>query len=217
MSSINPISNKLREDTRDLHLVAERSPFMQAFFRGQVSREVYCQMLARLQQVYALIEKYQTQNADHPILGKMYFPELFRVEAMQQDLAFFKHMADNKSEMTEATKNYADRIEWLATHWPVGIIAHQYTRYLGDLSGGQMIKKVVKRAYNLENENGVSFYNFSGVPDIPVFKERYRTAIDSLPMDEDEKQRLVDEANLSFRYNIALFHELEHEVKAATL
>lgn len=215
MSPLNPISNKLREDTRDLHLVAERSSFMQAFFRGQVSREVYCHMLARLQQVYALIEKYQTENADHPVLGKMYFPELFRVEAMQQDLAFFKHMADNK--MTEATKNYADRIEWLAAHWPVGIIAHQYTRYLGDLSGGQMIKKVVKRAYNLENENGVSFYNFSDVPDIPAFKERYRIAIDSLPMDEDEKQRLVDEANLSFRYNIALFNELEHEAKATTL
>ncbi len=217
MPPINPISNKLREGTRDLHLAAERSLFMQAFFRGQVSREIYCHMLARLQQVYALIEKYQTQNANHPILGKMYFPELFRVEAMQQDLAFFKHTADHNRDMTAATQNYADRIEWLASHWPTGIIAHQYTRYLGDLSGGQMIKKVVKRAYHLENEDGVAFYNFSGVPDIPAFKERYRIAIDALPMDEDEKHRLVDEANLSFRCNIALFNELEHELKAATL
>lgn len=214
MTSTNPISTQLREDTRDLHLAAERSPFMQSFFRGQVGRETYCHMLARLQQVYALIEKYQTQHADHPVLGKMYFPELFRVAAMQQDLAFFNHAPADNNDMTPATRNYADRIEWLANNWPAGIIAHQYTRYLGDLSGGQMIKKVVKRAYALEDERGVAFYNFDAVPDIPAFKDRYRQAIDNLPIDDTEKQRLVDEANLSFRFNIALFNELDTETKA---
>lgn len=41
-----------------------------------------------------------------------------------------------------------------------GLLAHAYVRYLGDLSGGQVIGARIKKAYGLEGQDGTAFYRF---------------------------------------------------------
>ena len=53
------------------------------------------------------------------------------------------------------------RIEELAAGPdPSRLLAHAYVRYLGDLSGGQFIRRRISKAYGLDDGAGVSFYEF---------------------------------------------------------
>ncbi|MFN9859333.1 MAG: biliverdin-producing heme oxygenase, partial [Pseudanabaena sp.] len=66
---------------------------------------------------------------------------------------------------------------------PVLLIAHSYTRYMGDLSGGQALKHIVRSALDLPDECGTTFYEFDQLPTLEAkknFKDRYRQALDSL-------------------------------------
>jgi heme oxygenase len=59
--------------------------------------------------------------------------------------------------------DYVQRIEKLSNSSdPSALLAHSYVRYLGDLSGGQSMRRTVAKAYNLDETVGlgISFYWF---------------------------------------------------------
>jgi heme oxygenase len=98
------------------------------------------------------------------------------------------------------------------------LIAHSYTRYMGDLSGGQALKNIVRSALNLPPDLGTGLHEFEQIPTAEArreFKEKYRLALNSLPIDEATMQRIVDEANYAFQLNRDVVHDLEDDVKAA--
>ena len=89
---------------------------------------------------------------------------------------------------------------------------------MGDLSGGQSLKNVIRSALSLPPGIGTSFYEFEQIPTPEArreFKERYRQALDDLPLDMETIQRIVVEANQVFGLNRDVMHELENDVKIA--
>ena len=108
---------------------------------------------------------------------------------------------------------YVERLRELRATWPAGIVAHHYLRYLGDLSGGQIIARLVRRAYGLEDE-GVRFYRFDRIADVDAFKAEYRLRLDAAPWDVDERARLVEEVNLGYRFAREMFDGLGEAVGA---
>ena len=85
---------------------------------------------------------------------------------------------------------YTSRLRALASaRDPAPLLAHAYVRYLGDLSGGQVIRRRVARAYGLEDDGGagVSFYEFAKlgggagatVGDMKKIKEWYRDGMNA--------------------------------------
>ena len=88
------------------------------------------------------------------------------------------------------------------------LLAHQYTRYMGDLSGGQVIKRILMKALNLSDDGGLKFYEFEHVRNKKAFKDKYRSSLDALQLDKDTADRLVEESIKSFELNIELFDEL---------
>ncbi len=90
---------------------------------------------------------------------------------------------------------------------PVHFIAHHYVRYLGDLSGGQMIGKKLSTVYGL-GEAGTSFYRFEQIPDPRAYKIAYRAKLDALDLPEEQAAALVAEAQQAFRHNGDVFVEL---------
>uniref|UniRef100_A0A672TBE1 Heme oxygenase 2a n=1 Tax=Sinocyclocheilus grahami TaxID=75366 RepID=A0A672TBE1_SINGR len=73
---------------------------------------------------------------------------------------------------------------------PVLLVAHAWTRYMGDLSGGQILKK------------GVNFYHFEGTHNPTAFKRLYRSRMNELEVNTETKKKLLDKANLAFKYNL---------------
>ena len=111
-----------------------------------------------------------------------------------------------------------ERIKYLAANEPVLLLAHSYTRYLGDLSGGKVLARVAKRALNLTSTSaskhgpvdGLVFYDFNTtIPSAKKFKDEYKNALDSLPLSREQISRLVQEANVAFVLNMRLFEELD--------
>lgn len=94
-----------------------------------------------------------------------------------------------------ALSHYVDRIEQItSSEDPAALLSHAYVRYLGDLSGGQVIRGKIAKAYNLEDGAGVSFYDFktlggtgaATIGDMKKIKEWYRDNMNTVVGDNQE-------------------------------
>ncbi|HIK28216.1 MAG: heme oxygenase (biliverdin-producing) [Oscillatoriaceae bacterium SKW80] len=213
------LAERLREGTKHSHTAAENTAYMKCFVKGIVEREPFRKLLANLYLVYSTLEEALRQHLDNPVVGALYFPELNRTANLEKDLAFY--YGENWREQIiplPAAQVYVERICEIAATEPVLLIAHAYTRYMGDLSGGQALKNIVRSALNLPPNCGTALHEFEALPTVEArraFKEKYRQALNSLPIDEETIQRVIDEANYAFKLNRDLMHELEDDVKAA--
>jgi heme oxygenase len=86
------------------------------------------------------------------------------------------------------------------------ILAHP-DRNLGDLSGGQILARVLTRTYGMTE--GLRFFDFEQIPKPKPYKDVYRERLDALPLTDGEQQRVVREAQLAFDLNTALFAALD--------
>lgn len=207
--SVN-LATMLREGTKKSHTMAENTGFVACFLKGTVEKKSYRTLVANLYFVYSAMEEEFEQLQDHPVISKIYFPVLNRKASLERDLNYY-FGADWKSTVkpSEATQQYVDRIHALAQESPELLVAHSYTRYLGDLSGGQILKKIAQNGMNLSDGNGTAFYEFEAIDNEKEFKNTYRAALDEIPVDQATAERIVEEANDAFGMNMHMFQELE--------
>jgi len=213
------LSVRLREGTQQSHTAAENTAYMKCFLKGIVEREPFRKLLANLYLVYSTLEAALERHRNHPIVGPTVFPELNRTANLERDLAFY-YGEDWASQIVplDAGKTYVNRIQEIADNDPPLLIAHAYTRYLGDLSGGQSLKNIIRSALELPADRGTALHEFEQIPTPEArraFKEKYRQALDSLSLDEATIERIVAEANAVFQMNRDVMHALEPDVRAA--
>jgi len=199
----------LDEGTRKSHSLAENSAFFSGFFRGISERKQFAQFVASLYFVYQAMEK-AFEETENENVKKMDFEELRRIPSLEADMAFF-YGPEWKATVkpTSATTKYVSRIEEIAASDPELLIAHQYTRYVGDLFGGQVMGGMASRSLSLENGEGVKFYRFDKIPDVKAFIEEWYAALNRLGLPEEKQRAVLDEANRVFGLNILLLEELE--------
>ncbi len=213
------LAQMLRHGTQQSHTLSENTAYMKCFLKGIVEREPFRQLLANLYFVYSTLERALRHHINHEVIGKIYFPELNRTEQLAKDLAYY--YGDNWQEEIHPTPSgqvYVDRLQKLSETDPVLLVAHCYTRYLGDLSGGQSLKTIIRSALELPENQGTSMYDFDAFPnpgDRHQFKTTYRDALNALPLDEATQERLVAEANDAFALNRDVMHDLEDLIKTA--
>jgi len=201
---------RLREGTKQAHTLAESADFVTCFLKGVVEKTSYRKLLANFYFVYGALEEELECHRTHPVLGPICQPVLFRKLSLEQDLAFY-FGADwrNVVAPSPACTAYVERIRSTSRTEPELLLAHCYTRYMGDLSGGQILKGIAERAMNLTDGSGTAFYRFEAIVDEKAFKNQYRATLDQLPLTQEQVDAIVIEANRSFQYNMKLFQELE--------
>jgi heme oxygenase (biliverdin-producing, ferredoxin) len=207
--SIN-LATKLREGTKKSHTMAENVGFVKCFLKGVVEKTSYRKLVANLYFVYSAMEEEMEKHREHPVLSKIYFPELNRKQSLEKDLSYY--YGSNWREQvapSTAAQAYVERIREISATAPELLVAQSYTRYLGDLSGGQILKGIAQRGMNLTEGEGSAFYEFPEIPDEKEFKTNYRQAMNELPIDEATAEKIVDEANAAFGMNMKMFMELE--------
>ncbi|HIK44682.1 MAG TPA: heme oxygenase (biliverdin-producing) [Leptolyngbyaceae cyanobacterium M65_K2018_010] len=204
------LSTELREGTKKAHTMAENMGFVRCFLRGVVEKQSYRKLVANFYFAYAAMEEELERHRNHPIVSHIYFPELHRKASLEADLAYYygPNWRDQVA-MTPGGQAYVDRIREVANTAPELLVSHSYTRYIGDLSGGQILKGIAQRAMNLADGEGTAFYEFPDIPDEKAFKAKYRQALDAAPADEATIARIVEEANHAFGLNMEMFKELE--------
>jgi heme oxygenase len=206
----NNFALKLRSGTQQAHTDAENVGFMKCFVQGVVDRECFSKFLSNLYFVYSELEAAIEKHKQHPVISVMYFPELNRQASLEQDMLFYHgNLWRNFITPSTATQKYLARIHQLSTHEPALLLGHAYTRYMGDLSGGQMLQKIAQSALKLSGYEGTEFYNFAQIPDKQAFKNKYRQALDNVPVDDVMADKIVAEANHAFYLNMEIIKELE--------
>jgi heme oxygenase len=214
--AVSSFSTRIREATAREHEEAENSTFITEMLDGSLGIEPYRRYTGQLWFIYRALETHADALATDPVAGPFIKPELARTAELERDLA---HLAgpDWREELTPlpATATYAARIEECARTWPGGYIAHHYTRYLGDLSGGQVIRGNAEKLWDLPHRgDGVRFYVFEQIGNPAAFKREYRALLDRIGVDELEQRRILDEGKRAFVLNRAVFTELAAEFPA---
>lgn len=200
----------LKEGTKKSHTMAENTGFVSCFLKGVVEKASYRKLVTDLYFVYGAMEEEMAKLKDHAVVGPIVFDDLNRKQSLSQDLAYYYgENWDSQVQPSESAKTYVARIHQVAAQEPELLVAHAYTRYMGDLSGGQILKTIAQKALNLGDRDGVNFYNFDAIADEKAFKAMYRSAMDNLPIDQATADRIVEEANHAFGLNMHVFKELE--------
>lgn len=210
-----PFSRRVRERTARGHRSSESATFMSDLMSGAGSREDYAALVEQHYFIYEALETVQPAMRANPVVAPFLSPALTRLPALESDLAFL--LGDDwraRIAPLEVTRRYAARILEVAAHWPAGYIAHHYTRYLGDLSGGQYIAKVMARQFGFDT-NGIGFYLFDQIADPSAFKDTYRDQLDAVEWSEDERERVIDEVMVAYDFNTELFVGLAEARDAA--
>lgn len=186
-------------------MAAERSPFMGRLLRGQAGRLEYSAYLASLLPVYTALE--ETLPTMPEWVRDLHPSALLRQASLVADLRTFSGTDDPPAPAPSAV-GLADRVRAVAER-PGRWVAHAWVRYMGDLSGGQMLARIVARSYGLEDGVGTAFYRFPGLADGDAFKGTYRDGLDRAPLDEAEVGAAVEEARAAFATHRRIFAELE--------
>jgi heme oxygenase (biliverdin-producing, ferredoxin) len=203
------LSSKLRVGTKKAHTMAENVGFVKCFLKGVVEKSSYRKLVGNFYFVYSAMEEEMEKHKNHPILSKINFPELYRKQTLEQDLAYYYGTNWREQvKLSPAGEAYVKRIRDLSEKSPELLISHSYTRYMGDLSGGQILKGIAQTAMNL-TDGGTAFYEFPEISDEKAFKANYRAALDEMPLDEATCLSIVEEANDAFGVNMKMFQELE--------
>jgi heme oxygenase len=200
-------SKELKEGTSKSHSAAENTKFVSSFLRGVVSEENYRGLIANFYFVYRAMEEEISKHKSDPTIGQVYYKSLERTNFLERDLRYF-YGPNWRSIVvpTEACQQYVNRIREVE---PYLLIAHHYTRYIGDLSGGVILRGIAEKALTLPKGEGLHFYDFPDISDAKGFKTSYRTQLDSIPLTEQQKNAIIVEANYAFRLNMYMFDELE--------
>jgi heme oxygenase len=201
-SQATSLSTLLRTGSQAEHTAAEGSSFMSELLAGRIDEAGYAHFLGLLRRVYEALETTASGLTSDPLASAVIDPAIERLAAIDADLDHWGRV-DADSPATDA---YVARIRDSAS-WGGLFVAHHYTRYLGDLSGGQAIGRILSREFDLDGA-GVAFYSFDAVPKPKLYKDAYRARLDALPLDEQERGRVLDEVKTVFSLNGGVFAEM---------
>ncbi len=200
--------------TKTLHTEAERSGIIRDMLRGEASREGYILLQRNLLPAYQALEAGLEAHRDHPLLATLAAYRLDRATALKADLeALCGGDFAQVPVLAEGTA-YAKRIEDAAKGDGELLIAHAYTRYLGDLSGGQILKRLLAKKPGL-TPSELTFYDFPAYADLGALKNDYRNALDDAGKRAVNPQAIVDEGSVAFQLNTDISWAVQSAIEGA--
>lgn len=211
-----PFSARLKASTATIHDEVEHTDFMVDLMEGRLDIRAYALLLKQYALIYAALEAKSSEFADDPIFAPFHDVGLFRHKRIVwdlQELAGSDHFTLNDVDLpiTTSAEAYADHLNRLTR--PEQLIAHHYTRYLGDLSGGQAIGALMGRHYSVPAV-ALTMWDFAEVGKTKPFKDAYRSRLDEIGAAAGDEQMVIEETTTAFRLNGRLLAELTSDAEA---
>lgn len=207
---MNSLAQQLRAQTWPAHREVESTRFVRALLGGRLDRPRYCLLLASLHPIYAALERALRRHAGDAGLAGACEPALRREAALRDDLNHL-HGEDWPDTLPPqpAALDYAAHLDTLERDAPQLLLAHAYVRYLGDLSGGQVLRRVVARSLGLAGNDGTRFYDFGSDESTAALTQQFRAALERPEPHDGADTAIVEEALAAFARHQRLFEELE--------
>ena len=202
--SVARLADRLKAATAPMHVEAERGGAVALLLRGALLREIYALFLANLLPIYEAMERGLLHWRGLPALQPIDHSSVFRAGRLRADLiALAGPEWTKRLPLLDEGRDYAARIEEITRDDPTLLLAHAYVRYLGDLNGGQTLAKRLAMSLGLGPE-ALGFYRFDQITDIAAFRRAYRLGFNQAGLTPTQEDRVIDEACLAFRLNIAI-------------
>jgi heme oxygenase len=174
--------SNLKELTWEHHKDAERQDFVKVLMSGKINPELYATYLWNQHKKYDLLE---ALAGAHGLLDD--FPDIRRKKKIEEDFLELWNK-DEPPVLVKSTEEYIMHLKPLIADTQ-SLMAHIYVLHMGDLSGGQMIKKKAPGAGRM--------YEFN--TDKAALKEAIRAKTND---------DMADEAKYCFTASTNLFKEL---------
>lgn len=210
------LSALLKNETALEHQKAENSPFMTQLLDGKLDIKAVAALTGQLFFIYDALERAVRANKQAPEVSAVYDQRLERLEALRADLIYlFGDQWESHITPLPATQNYVSALERIEQdNSSFDALAHHYVRYLGDMSGGQVIASMFKKYYGL-GDAGTNFYDFDAIGRIKPYRDEYRIRLNELNLSAETKSHIVDVAKAAFKMNRAVFEALDEQLAAA--
>jgi heme oxygenase len=206
----------LHARTKTLHLQAEKSGIIADILRGAASRDGYVLLLRNLLPAYREIEHGIDRHRNSQGLALLAKHRLDRAPAIESDLAALCGAEWSRSiPLLPAGEAYARQIARAAEGDGERLIAHAYTRYLGDLNGGLILARLLERTLGLRPAE-LSLYDFSGFANAATLKHDYREALDQAGAVAADPASVIEEGAVAFALNIAVSIAVQEQVAGMT-
>lgn len=193
-----------------VHKELEQSPLIKKIMEALISEDEYSRYLVALHGIYTSLEAGLEKNNRNPCIKPLCIPELYRSEPLKSDLSCFKVHFRYPGKVLQ---NYQRYIQEIAFKEPIKLISHAYTRYMGDLYGGQKMKKKIEELW----DKAVAFYDFGKLVEVyqlkqpTMFVRQYTNIINQLPVEEENYLTLISEIDAAFLWHKRIFEELSSE------
>ena len=177
----------LKELTYEHHRNAERQGFVKVLMGGKIDPKVYATFLYNQYVNYNILE---TIAMAEGVLDDL--PDIRGAPKILEDYTELWNDLENPPKLYPSSKLYSDHIMSIRDN-AQALMAHVYTRHMGDLSGGQMIRKKIPgkgTMYDFKDPDGL------------------KTAIRERLNDD-----MASEARICFQFATDLFKEMQDEVK----
>ncbi|MFM1864602.1 MAG: putative heme oxygenase [Actinomycetota bacterium] len=198
---------EIKSATDAAHREAETSEFIQRLMAGDLNQSSYLSYLHALYPIYLQMENLLKKRKASPLLQHFDHRALDRSESIARDIAYLEETLGLVANPTlTSVTAYLNRLTDGISD--ARLLAHHYLRYLGDLSGGQAIARLVQRHYQLPAD-GLNFYDFSLIGDNVFYKNRYRDLLNLVPFTEFDKREFLDEATILYKLTRDIFEELD--------
>lgn len=175
--------SKIKELTWEHHKNAERQEFAKLLIGGKMHPDMYATYLWNQHKKYDILEAMATAHGLYAEIGV----DIRRKLAIEADIAeLWKH--EKEPFLVPSTLEYLRHMRGIMQDRDK-LVAHMYVFYLGDMSGGQMIKSKIPGEGRM--------YDFPG--DVKELKEKIKA------MTTDD---MAEEAKYVFESSTNLFQEL---------
>ncbi len=194
----------IKERTAAAHERAESQAFIRSLLNGELNVRSLVLLLEHLEPVYEELEGQLRLLNEDASVALFDHRRLDRRPRLRADLRRLGRRTT--SVPGPATLEYVRVIRASAAS-PQRLLAHHYTRYLGDLAGGQVIARLVERHYGVASRQ-LTYYDFSDLGDLVHYRKQYRALLDLLPWSTAEQAEFITECEVAYEANSRLFCEL---------
>jgi heme oxygenase len=215
MSGGRPLSEVLRQRTRSVHAEAERTGLVADILHRRADRNGYALFLRNILPAYETLEAGLSKRSEHPVVAAFARRALYRSESLRADILRIHGAGWRRSlPLLDSALRYADQVARAASGDGIRLVPHAYVRYFGDLSGGQVLKRLLTKSLSLPDE-ALTLYDFPDIADVDAFKSELREAIDLAGRMVDDPEALVIEALAAFEHNIRISRDVQTAVADA--
>lgn len=201
-----PFIDRMKEETLEAHDESKDSGFAVTIMSGEWSPLAFVEWQRALYPVYNTLETVLRKNRKDPILSIFDHRKLDRSERILHDLSTYNVDPVLDPSPLPCVQDYVACVADTDGSTP-RVLAYHYTRYMGDMIGGQVIARSMKEKYGM-SEDSLTCYDFSELGDLHHYRKNYKILIELLPWSDEEREQFVDEIKTAYKINAVLFEQL---------